>query len=158
MSDQVFFAIRACVENALDMAFFDLPIMSLFAKITPVNIEGTIFAMLTGVINLSLGVLSPLTGTLIDKLFFQVTTENLESSIMEQLVWTETLMALLPLLFMWLIPLRRHISAYQAKVMFQEEEENSESKENRDKERGVWKGAALKVEEKDGSGDELDDE
>ena len=102
----------ACVENALDMAFFDLPIMSLFAKITPENIEGTIFAMLTGLINLSSGVLAPLCGTLIDNMFFHVTRENLDSDNMESLVWTGTFMSLLPLLFMWLIPLRKQISVW----------------------------------------------
>ena len=74
---------------------------------------------------------------------------------MQNLVWTSTFMALLPLLFMWLIPLRRHISAYQANEKFLEEE----SKEAREKRiRDGWKGADLKVEEKDGSGDEMDED
>ena len=59
--------------EALSMSFFDLPIMVLFAKITPKNIEGTVFALLTGLINLGSGVLSPLTGSIIDDLFVHVT-------------------------------------------------------------------------------------
>ena len=108
----------ACVENALDMAFFDLPIMALFAKITPANIEGTVFAMLTGLVNLSAGILSPLCGTIIDKLFFNITQENLDDQNMAHLVWTATFMSLLPLLFMWLIPLRRQINVYYANLVY----------------------------------------
>lgn len=77
LSNEVYYVLLACFENALGMAFFDLPIMSLFAKITPPNIEGTIFAMLTGFINLSSSVLAPLCGTIINSIFFNVTTDNL---------------------------------------------------------------------------------
>ena len=94
------------------MAFFDLPIMVLFAKITPKNIEGTIFAMLTGLTNLSRGVLAPATGSIIDDLFFGVTIKNLSNDNMIELAWLETFMSILPIFFICLIPLRRDIKAY----------------------------------------------
>jgi hypothetical protein len=39
------------VTNTLSTLLFTLPILSLFAKITPPKIEGTIFAFLTGTMN-----------------------------------------------------------------------------------------------------------
>ena len=53
--------------------------MVLFAKITPKNIEATVFAMLTGVSNLSGAVVSPMMGVLINRLFVNVTIDNLEN-------------------------------------------------------------------------------
>ena len=55
--------------------------MSLFAKITPGNIEGTIFALLTGTTNFSNYVLSPLIGAWINSHFISppVTANDLSS-------------------------------------------------------------------------------
>jgi hypothetical protein len=41
--------------------------MAYFAKVTPTKIEGTIFAFLTGVMNLSYTLIAPATGTFINK-------------------------------------------------------------------------------------------
>jgi hypothetical protein len=38
-------------QDAMLMAFIDLPLMVLFAKIIPKRIEGSVFAFLTGTIN-----------------------------------------------------------------------------------------------------------
>ena len=56
-----------------------LPTMALFAKITPRNIEGTIFALLTGTTNLSYQVIAPLIGSWLNNAFVvpQVTADNL---------------------------------------------------------------------------------
>ena len=109
LSDEVYYAIQSMFLEALSMSFFDLPIMVLFAKITPKNIEGTVFALLTGLINLGSGVLSPLTGSIIDDLFVHVTRENLTNDNMVILAWIETVMALLPNLFILLIPTRKMV-------------------------------------------------
>jgi len=48
---------------------YSLPILALFAKITPAKIEGTIFAFLTGTMNLASTVIQPGMGTLINSKF-----------------------------------------------------------------------------------------
>ena len=52
MSDYLFLFLTDVVFSAIALAFTTLPLMSLFAKITPKRIEGTIFAFLTGTWNL----------------------------------------------------------------------------------------------------------
>ena len=99
------------------MAFFDLPIMVLFAKITPQHIEGTVFAFLTGTINFASGVLRPSIGSFINDVTFKVNKDNLSDDNMLKLNWLATLMSLLPLLFMWLIPMRKDVEALQLKFM-----------------------------------------
>ncbi len=78
INDLVFIVFTSIVTDTLGLAFSMLPMLVLFAKITPKNIEATVFAMLTGVFNLSNSVLSPMMGVLINKVFVNVTTENLD--------------------------------------------------------------------------------
>ena len=47
-------------------SFFFIPLMSYFAQVVPEKIEGTIFALMTGVTNLSFSVVSPLIGNYIN--------------------------------------------------------------------------------------------
>lgn len=56
-----------------------LPTLALFAKITPVKIEGTVFAFLTGTTNLASSVLSPMVGVWINEKFFGVTADDLSN-------------------------------------------------------------------------------
>lgn len=58
------------------MAFVMLPIMVLFAKITPEKIEGTCFAFLTGTMNFKNSVVSPLVGSYINDYFVGVKRED----------------------------------------------------------------------------------
>ena len=55
-----------------------MPVLVLFAKITPPNIEATVFALFTGIFNLSSIVISPNVGILLNKLFVGVTLDNLD--------------------------------------------------------------------------------
>lgn len=54
----------------LSASFFFIPLMSYFAEVTPKKIEGTIFAMMTGMANLSFAVISPLIGNSINDYVF----------------------------------------------------------------------------------------
>ena len=63
--------------STLSFTLFVLPIMALFAKITPNSIEGTIFAFLTGTKNFSNIFLSPAIGVFINKYFFGVNKTDL---------------------------------------------------------------------------------
>jgi hypothetical protein len=91
------------------MSFVDLPLMVLFAKVTPRHVEGTVFAIFTGLSNFANGVLSPTIGSLINDMFIGVTTKNISTSNMAILCWIETFLAILPIFFMHLIPLRKDI-------------------------------------------------
>lgn len=53
--------------SMMSFTLYVLPIMALFAKITPPQIEGTIFAFLTGTKNLSNIFISPALGVFINK-------------------------------------------------------------------------------------------
>jgi len=50
----------------------------LFAKITPPYIEATVYALLTGMYNLSNFTVSPMMGVLINRVFVNVTNSNLD--------------------------------------------------------------------------------
>jgi hypothetical protein len=52
--------------------------MALLAKITPKRVEGTMFAILTGIWNFADKVISPMIGTKINSLFVGVTENNLQ--------------------------------------------------------------------------------
>jgi uncharacterized membrane protein YeaQ/YmgE (transglycosylase-associated protein family) len=57
INDLSFLFFTAIVFGTFSIAFSTLPIMALFAKITPHRIEGTMFAFLTGTSNLDGGVI-----------------------------------------------------------------------------------------------------
>jgi len=57
VSDYFFIIFTDVVFGAVTMAFAVLPILALFAKITPKRIEGTMYAFLTGGSNLDQGVI-----------------------------------------------------------------------------------------------------
>ena len=52
INDYAFLIFTDVVFGAISTSFGTLPIMALFAKITPKSIEGTVFAFLTGTSNL----------------------------------------------------------------------------------------------------------
>lgn len=66
ISDLAFLFFTDVVFNVIQVVLYSLPILALFAKITPAKIEGTIFAFLTGTMNLASTVISPGMGTLIN--------------------------------------------------------------------------------------------
>lgn len=64
--DLAYLYTTAILFGMIGTTFSTLPIMALFAKITPRRVEGTVFALLTGASNLDQSVLSPLTGAWIN--------------------------------------------------------------------------------------------
>ena len=65
--DIVFLFFSDIIFNNFAYILLVLPIMAYFAKVTPSRIEGTIFAFLTGIMNLSYTLIAPATGTFINK-------------------------------------------------------------------------------------------
>lgn len=64
--DIVFLLFTDIVFSIISTLLFTLPIMALFAKITPKRIEGTTYAFLTGTMNFGSTVISPGVGTFIN--------------------------------------------------------------------------------------------
>jgi hypothetical protein len=79
VSDLIFIIFTDVVFGCLALALNVLPCLALFAKITPHGIEGTIFAFLTGSWNFADGVISPMVGAQLNKIFGQVTAKDLHN-------------------------------------------------------------------------------
>ena len=76
ISDYAFLIFTDVVFGAISLSFGTLPIMALFAKITPKRIEGTMFAFLTGTSNLDQGVIGPMMGAFINAQFVGVDKDD----------------------------------------------------------------------------------
>mmetsp|Transcript_6406 Transcript_6406/g.10866 ORF Transcript_6406/g.10866 Transcript_6406/m.10866 type:complete len:144 (+) Transcript_6406:55-486(+) len=113
MSDFHFYLVLAVFQDSLLLAFVDLPLMVLFAKIIPEHIEGTVFAFLTGTINFSSNSLSPMVGSIINDNTVQITLSNMTSHNFVYLAWAESILSLTPLLYMSLIPLKSQVRTLQ---------------------------------------------
>ena len=85
--------------------------MVLFAKITPSNIEASCFAFLTGTLNFSNGVLSPMIGTKINEWFVGVTSEDLSKY--KTLVLISFITSFIPFAYLWMVPLKEDIKKLQ---------------------------------------------
>ena len=84
-----------------------LPIIVLFAKITPANIEATSFAMLAGIYNFR-GTLSGYVGTWVNDQFVGVTRDDLSKYYILCLIGLIT--GLIPLFFLHWIPTKASIA------------------------------------------------
>lgn len=111
ISDSAFVISTDIVVGTLSLALRMLPMMVLFAKITPSHIEGTCFAFLTGTTNFLYGVLATYTGSLVNDTFIGVTSSDLSN--FESLAWISLVTRFFPLAFLWLIPLKSDIAFYQ---------------------------------------------
>ena len=77
MNDFVFIILTDTIFGVISLAMNTLPTMALFVKITPNNVEGTVFAFLTGTTNLASIVVAPMIGVWINQNFVGVTGEDL---------------------------------------------------------------------------------
>jgi hypothetical protein len=77
INDAVFFILQSSLNEMCLTGFRQVPTMALFAKLTPVHVEASVFAFLTGIFNFQSTVLGPMMGTFYSKIF-GVTTENLD--------------------------------------------------------------------------------
>ena len=82
--------------------------MVLFAKMIPSNIESSMFAMLTGLMNLSNGFTSKMLGNAINY-FVGVHETNLKDLWM--LYTVQAFCSMLPLAFIWLVPSRTKVES-----------------------------------------------
>ena len=76
----------------------------LFAKLVPERIESSLYAFSTGLMNLASLFIAPNLGNLINVIFFHVNLSNL--TYVWALYATQAVMAVIPVLFVWLLPTR----------------------------------------------------
>lgn len=79
IGDMFFIFFTDVVFNTVSTVLYTLPILALFAKITPKKIEGTIFAFLTGTMNFASSVISPSVGAFINHKFVGVNKRDLSN-------------------------------------------------------------------------------
>lgn len=77
--DMAFLLFTDTVFSVVGVILYTLPIMALFAKITPARIEGTIFAFLTGTMNFAGSIISPNVGTFINHQWVHVNKKDLSN-------------------------------------------------------------------------------
>ena len=96
-----FMMVSSAVTDVMYNAFVNLPGMVLFAKLIPANIESSMFAMLTGLMNFSNLFAAKMLGNYINT-YFGVTQENLGD--LWKLYIVQIFCCLLPALFLFLLP------------------------------------------------------
>ena len=98
------------VTHSLEQAFRLLSINVLVAKLIPPHIEASMYAIITGIINLSNMFLATQLGNFFN-IFVGVKTDQLED------LWILFAIAsacvIFPLSFIWLVPSRAEVSSYQ---------------------------------------------
>ena len=100
------------IFGVVSLAMNTLPTLALFAKITPHRIEGTIFAFLTGTLNLANIVVSPMVGVAVNQKFVGVTADDLSGY--NKLCLINFGMSFLALPMLYMVPLREDIDRWQA--------------------------------------------
>ena len=111
ISDYVFIFFTDSVVVITQTVLFSIPLMALFAKITPKRIEGTTYATLTGTFNLSFGVISPAMGTAINHRFVGVTAEDVSDY--KTLVLINLCGSILSFVLVFLIPSKDQIREFR---------------------------------------------
>jgi len=110
VDDLTFITFATLFHDALGVSFYILPLTVLFAKLTPKHIEATIFATMTGMVNLSLQVISPLIAARVAN-YLEVTKDNLDN--FSLMIAIQMPLCLVPILFIKLVPSREEIRIMQ---------------------------------------------
>lgn len=129
--DLVFLLTTDVVFGIISTLLYTLPIMALFAKITPPRIEGTTFAFLTGTMNFGSTVISPGVGTFINHEWVGVSKKNLSgysTLCLVAFICSIVSFALLPL-----IPSKKNIKEWRAKRKIIDDKNLEERKARRAK-------------------------
>ena len=111
-------------SEAVFFAFEVISAMTIFAKLIPPKIESSMFALVTGVLNLSYWFLARVLGNVVNR-FFGVSKENLED--LWKLFLVQAIVAVIPLVFIWLLPNREEVAAVQLIINQKTEEENKDN-------------------------------
>ena len=110
--DMTFLLFTDVVFNVIVMFLIVLPLMALFAKVTPKEIEGTIYAFLTGTMNMGNTVIATGLGSLINSQFVGVNKNDLSNY--STLCLISFIGTLFNFLLLLLIPTSQNIKQWQA--------------------------------------------
>lgn len=130
ISDIIFVIFTDVVFGCMSLALCVLPSLALFAKITPVGVEGTIFAFLTGIWNFSDGVISPMMGAFVNKQVGHVTANDLSNY--HKLMTVSFVSSFLGFFILPLIPLHNDIELYKKERAIHAQEEEDASTDHRE--------------------------
>jgi hypothetical protein len=87
-----------------------MPLMVVYTKMVPRNIEATCFALFTSASNLG-HVLSGLIGTAVNVMYIGVSKDNLDDYYILNIIQYSC--SLMPLFFLYYVPTKRHIESIQ---------------------------------------------
>ena len=122
MSAFTYEAIVMLCSEAVYFAFEVMSAMTLLAKIIPPRVESSMFAMLAGFLALSYWFLARMIGNLVN-VFFGVTSESHDD--LWKLYIVQSVVALVPILFVWLLPVREQVRRIQGEIAAAEEAEKA---------------------------------
>ena len=109
LPDMLVIVFTDIVSSVFSQCLIRLPMMVLFAKITPKNVEATAFALLTGTSNFTAN-MSGLVGTGINSAFVGVTKDDLSKY--PTLVLIKLCISITPLAYLWLLPSREELLVF----------------------------------------------
>ena len=115
-----FMMASSSVTDVLYIAFVNMPGMVLFAKLIPANIESSMFALLTGLMNLSNLFLAKMLGNYINT-YIGVTEDNLED--LWKLYAIQILCCMIPAFFICLLPSKMQVEQVQKALEFREKQD-----------------------------------
>lgn len=113
-----FVCLTSTVTDTLYNAYTTLPAMVLFAKLIPENVESSMFAMLTGLLNFSNLFASKELGIFINSFIGVQYTSSEDNNL--YLVWKlyccQIACCVVPMCFVWLLPVRSQVKLVQIKL------------------------------------------
>lgn len=124
--DMAFLFFTDIVFSTINTILFSLPLLALFAKITPARIEGTTFAFLTGTLNFAKSVISPNWGSFINHQFVGVNKKDLSNY--STLLLIALIGSLITFVLLPLIPTKKQLKEFREK---RDEELEEKRKERR---------------------------
>ncbi|CDW84495.1 UNKNOWN [Stylonychia lemnae] len=120
IDDLAFVFFTNIIQDTMNLALNFLPSVVLFTKITPFNIEATLFATLSGIQSFAQNVGGPLFGSILCK-YFGVTNENFDKY--HVLVMIQIGAIILSFLFIWFVPTKKEIQKAQDDQLKEHEKE-----------------------------------
>ena len=119
INDVVFSIMSDALLKALFVAFINMPSLVVQTKITPKNVEATIYSLFRTISNLTSDFISPMMGGIIAS-SFDVSNKKFEH--MTSILVVQFILSLIPILFIWLLPTNDEITEFSFKLQELENE------------------------------------
>ena len=118
INDVVFSVFTDAALEVLFVAFIDMPSLVVQIKITPKNVEATVYNMFRTISNLTADFISPMIGGTIASVF-SVSSNNFDN--VSWIIVIQFVLSFVPILFVWILPSNQEIDEFY---------ENMQDKEN----------------------------